>query len=279
MINNYPPTYLFTWNADPKHGEWGNNLEQYIDQLRNTGKFVDIWRCSNKSAKVGDRAFLIKLGDGEKGIFGSGYISSEPFTEKHWSDKSKSDVVYVSIDFDILINPWAGEILPIESLKSPQSVLANQHWSSQSSGIEIRKEVVPALEEVWLTYLILNNSDAAHRLVDSTENKFVEGKSHEFLSVRFERNPYARNACLEFYGYKCSVCDFDFQEFYGEIGRYFIHVHHLTQVSSIGKQYEVDPVKDMRPVCPNCHAILHKRNIPFTIDELKSKIKKTAIES
>ena len=211
MDYNYPPTYLFTWNAEPKHGKWGSDLEKYIEQLSNTGKFTDTWRCANKSATVGDRAFLIKLGEGKKGIFGSGYISSEPFKEKHWTDENKGDVDYVSIDFDVLINPVKDEILPIDFLKNSQSVLANQHWSTQSSGIEIRKEVVPTLEEAWFTFL--NNSHINRRLVDFTENKFMEGSRSEFLSIRFERNPHARNACLEYYGFVCwkrELCLFQF---------------------------------------------------------------------
>jgi 5-methylcytosine-specific restriction enzyme A len=58
----------------------------------------------------------------------------------------------------------------------------------------------------------------------------------------------------------------------GDIGKGFIHVHHLTQLSDIGQGYEVDPVKDLRPVCPNCHAMLHKKNPPYTIDEIKLNI-------
>lgn len=48
-------------------------------------------------------------------------------------------------------------------------------------------------------------------------------------------------------------------------------MHHLTQLSKIGQGYEVDPVNDLRPVCPNCHAMLHKRNPPYAIDKLEVK--------
>lgn len=92
----------------------------------------------------------------------------------------------------------------------------------------------------------------------------------------YERNPIARKKCIEHYGAKCAVpnCSFDFEELYGGIGKGFIHVHHLTQLSDIGQGYEVDPVKDLRPVCPNCHAMLHQKNPPYTINELNLKIQK-----
>src|SRR5215510_687494 len=72
-----------------------------------------------------------------------------------------------------------------------------------------------------------------------------------------ERDPIARQRCIELYGYRCSVCKFTLEEVYGEIGREFIHVHHLRPLSGIAEEYEIDPVEDLRPVCPNCHAMLH----------------------
>ncbi|MDT8416146.1 MAG: HNH endonuclease, partial [Flavobacteriaceae bacterium] len=81
---------------------------------------------------------------------------------------------------------------------------------------------------------------------------------------------------IDHYGLSCSVCKFNFENEYGELGKDFIHVHHLRQVADIGKEYKIDPVKDLRPVCPNCHAMIHKRKEPYTIDELKEKMKKAS---
>ncbi|HHO0788469.1 HNH endonuclease [Aeromonas allosaccharophila] len=61
----------------------------------------------------------------------------------------------------------------------------------------------------------------------------------------------------------------DFGEKYGELGKGFIHVHHMMPLSEIGEEYVVDPIKDLIPVCPNCHAMLHRRNPPLTIDDLR----------
>jgi 5-methylcytosine-specific restriction protein A len=102
--------------------------------------------------------------------------------------------------------------------------------------------------------------------------KLYEGIQKTILVNAYERNPVARSICIEHYGVQCVICGFDFEKKYGDIGKGFIHVHHLTQLSEIGQGYEVDPVNDLRPVCPNCHAMLHKRTPPFTIAELKSII-------
>ncbi|MCJ7766342.1 MAG: HNH endonuclease, partial [Thiovulaceae bacterium] len=71
------------------------------------------------------------------------------------------------------------------------------------------------------------------------------------------------------FGYNCQVCDFDFELIYGNFGKDSIHVHHVIPLSEIGASYEVDPIKDLIPVCPNCHLILHRYNAP-TINELKA---------
>ncbi|MFM6356828.1 MAG: HNH endonuclease, partial [Planktothrix sp.] len=76
--------------------------------------------------------------------------------------------------------------------------------------------------------------------------------------------------CIEYYGTNCYVCGFDFENVFGEIGKDFIHVHHLIPLSEINQEYEVDPIKDLRPVCPNCHAMIHRKNPPFTIEEIKN---------
>ena len=68
------------------------------------------------------------------------------------------------------------------------------------------------------------------------------------------------------------VCNFNFEKTYGDIGKGFIHVHHLNQISTIGEGYQINPIEDLRPVCPNCHAMLHQKNPPYPIDELKEMI-------
>jgi predicted restriction endonuclease len=107
--------------------------------------------------------------------------------------------------------------------------------------------------------------------IESTE-KFIEGKSKKVLVNVFERNTVARSLCIEHYGFKCQVCEFDFEKRFGEIGRNFIHVHHIVDISTIGSEYELDPILDLIPVCPNCHSMLHKKKPAYKIEELKSII-------
>lgn len=103
----------------------------------------------------------------------------------------------------------------------------------------------------------------------------VEGAKKQISINIYERNPKARRACIEHYGVKCAICEFDFLKKYGPVGRGFVHVHHLVEISKIGDGCTVNPIDDLRPVCPNCHAMLHQKNPAYSIAELKGMIEKT----
>ena len=90
--------------------------------------------------------------------------------------------------------------------------------------------------------------------------------------TRYERNTKARKECLNYYGFGCVICDFNFEKMYGSVAKNIIHVHHLKLLSEINEKYIVDPIKDLRPVCPNCHAVIHSRRPPFGVYEVKNMI-------
>lgn len=104
---------------------------------------------------------------------------------------------------------------------------------------------------------------------DSPE--YLEGTKKQVLVNTYERNPAARLACIKKYGTVCSICDFDFGKRYGAEFDGMIHVHHLKMVSKADGAYAVKP-EDLRPVCPNCHMVLHSKRDGYTIDEVKAML-------
>ncbi len=102
---------------------------------------------------------------------------------------------------------------------------------------------------------------------------FSEGKVVSLLADRFERNPEARRVCLAHYGYACRACDITMSDLYGPLGENFIHVHHRVPLSDIREEYQLDPIRDLVPVCPNCHAMLHRSEIPITVAELAQTVR------
>ena len=97
----------------------------------------------------------------------------------------------------------------------------------------------------------------------------TEGTAKRAQVTRYERSPINRMLCLAAKGYSCSVCGINFEQTYGELGQSFIHVHHAVPVSKMGNDYLVNPEKELFPVCPNCHAMLHRCDPPLSVDTLR----------
>ena len=262
-------TYLFTWN--PTVWDWTHRQES-IDQLYKTGSVVEEWNCSShKKVRQGDRAFLMQVGKAPKGIIGSAIITSNPYPSEFRRGENKPvPRMRVKLEFDVLLDSEKEPILTYNILK--EGNLSTQNWFPQLSGISIHPELIEELEAVWFEFLTTQN--IAQNPFTSTEQEYgySEGAPNLVLVTKYERNPHARKKCLEHYGFSCSVCDINFQQVYGNIGKDFIHVHHLNPVSQIGKTYQVDPIRDLRPVCPNCHSMIHKRQNPYTLEEMKEKM-------
>lgn len=103
-----------------------------------------------------------------------------------------------------------------------------------------------------------------------------EGAGTRVEVNRYERSRWARAACLQHFGYRCQVCRLDFEERYGELGRDFMHVHHVVPLHEVADSpnYRVDPINDLRPVCPNCHAMLHRpKDRTLTVEELRELLR------
>jgi hypothetical protein len=101
---------------------------------------------------------------------------------------------------------------------------------------------------------------------------YNEGAVRRVDVNRYERDPGARAACIQHYGTDCFICGFSFGAVYGPLAEGFIHVHHLKPLSEIGEEYVVDPIADLRPVCPNCHAFIHLAGQLRSMEEVKQLV-------
>lgn len=136
------------------------------------------------------------------------------------------------------------------------------HW-------ELKKEAAAALKKLGLV------DEAIVTIPEEIEDpkKIFEGALKTISVNAYERSPLARQKCILHYGNKCAVCGIILTDIYGDVAEGFIHVHHLQPISGINSKYQIDPIKDLRPVCPTCHAIIHLRKPPYTIRSIKKIIK------
>ena len=263
-------TFLLAWN--PRKWAW-TTLDADYDLARKQGFLDDRWSCGrNKRIHAGDRVFLLRQGLEPRGIVGSGFVTSnEPFTDEHFTDAGRS-ALYVTARFDILLHSEREPILPRASLDT--GALASVHWDTQVSGITIAPDAAAELEESWRAFLI-QRGYAPIVLADevTTAERFWEGAVRRITVNAYERDANARSACIAHFGAVCRACGFDFGATYGDLGDGFIHVHHIRPLGEIRSGYAVDPQQDLIPVCPNCHAMLHRSSPPLTVEELRRRIK------
>lgn len=263
-------TYLLSWN--PKIWEWVD-MQDDIAEVAQNGFYEMRWSSGvTKKIKPDDRVFLMKLGVEPRGIVASGWATSDVRQSTHYSDKSKK-ALYIHVRFETILDPKA--VFPIEFLIN-DSLYNGVHWTPQASGMSIPENVAQQLEKDWSKFLKRPIPVREIEYADEIDGKkfFSEGTVKQVKVNIFERNPQARQICIRKYGANCSVCGFDFGKMFGEMGIGFIHVHHLKPLSEIRKGYKLNPIEDLRPVCPNCHAMIHQRKPePYTIEELKAIIK------
>lgn len=107
-------------------------------------------------------------------------------------------------------------------------------------------------------------------ILDEDEEHY-EGAKKLVIVNKYERSSKARENAVTFHGLRCKVCEIDFEEEYGIVGRGFIHIHHLVPINKIGKDYKINYQEDLIPICPNCHAMLHRKfnGREISVDELK----------
>ena len=164
--------------------------------------------------------------------------------------------------------------LPAREGNSPGWWRIVAHGDPKDDGFtwRLREELFNALVELGL---LQDNDALVFPEVVPPNVSLREGTKKQIIVNAYERNTVARIICIRHWGAKCAICNFDFSEKYGDLGKGFIHVHHLIELSSIGEEYKVDPINDLRPVCPNCHAMLHQKRPAYTIEELNQVIQES----
>ncbi len=240
------PTFLLTWNP----AIWDGVITDPFD-----------WSCGNtKRIKAGNRLFLIRQGAEPGGIVASGRSLTDVFEDD-------TGVRRVRMSVDTLLDAENEEIFTRERLVGINAGLDKpMNWGVQISGTQIPDVAAERLEVAWREFLIgrIPRADNVSQAL-----AYYEGAVRQTTVNVHERNLEARRRCIDHYGLSCEVCRMSFGAVYGSLAEKIIHVHHLRPLSQIAEEYVVDPIADLRPVCPNCHAVIHEGNQSRTIAEVQ----------
>ncbi len=263
-------TFLLTWNPDNFKWENKGKYDAQVEAMAAGRPTANRWSTGVRTGGIsrGDHALLLRQGLRERGLVGSGTFKGVAYRGAHW-DGSGRTANYAPVDWEILL-PVADR-LDIEKLKTR---VPGVEWNSiYASGQQVRSPSEGSLNALWRRHV----ASIPWRNTDELEaDTFAEGHQTKVSVNRYERDRRARATCIAHHGCVCHVCDFDFARVYGPVGADYIHVHHIRDLSLVGEDYRVDAIKDLRPVCPNCHAMLHKKRPAMSIAQLQRKMRDRA---
>ncbi|MFE4544419.1 HNH endonuclease [Arthrobacter sp. NPDC056727] len=243
---------LLGWN--PGVGDTWPGYSRVVDELGTAGAHRRAWPVGNGALPApGADAWLVLHGRTGSGLIGHGVIASAPYA-----------AACVDVDFDMLLP--LGDQIPMDILAA-RAPLADWAAVEATDGcLPVPAEQARAIRELWAEWLPADEMDP----VLPVPGTLPQDALIRVGVNRHERDPYARRVCLAHHGTSCAACGFSFEAAYGPDGEGFIHVHHLVPAAQLGPGYELDPVEDLVPLCPNCHAMAHRRRIPYTVAELRA---------
>ncbi len=247
----------------------GNEKSGHIEELQRhaDGNKAIEWTINSK-AKDGDiAAFYIKRPISSFVAYGRVRGESYRSTDPNWPDQ------FMAMIEDLLVLPeplhyslfefgdWHFTP-PQQSMRVPVAY-RDKFWKILANGQEDHGSTANTIDSMSEKESLIesNNPEA------STAIGGQEGGLRSVIVTRAERNPKNRKDCLNHWGYKCRVCSFDFGQVFGGVANEYIHVHHHNPLAFSGEIVS-DPVNDMSPLCPNCHAVAHLHVPPYSIEEL-----------
>jgi 5-methylcytosine-specific restriction protein A len=261
------PTFILTWNPD----RWAWAADEYARAVQVTAageSWNESWSVGLRTGGIvaGNRALLLRQ-KRDRGIVASGVFTSGLEADEHW-DGSGRPTMYAPINWDTVLE--VDDRLPVEMLKDKVSAV---HWDRiQGSGVAVPASSTQELAKLWSEHTRRQIFHSPDDLSSSGGHSFPEGALTRVEVNRYERDRRVRKACLDHWGYRCAVCDFSFEDRYGSLGQDFIHVHHTVELSLVPPDYRVNPVSDLRPLCPNCHAMIHRTRPAMSIEELRARV-------
>lgn len=260
--------FVLTW-AHTRDGIDPDDVQHRIETTATGGVVADSWSTGNRKSGIapGDHLVLLRRGR-KRGIVAHGIATTGVYLDaRHGATGGTANFIGLVWDSWVSVD----DRLTVETLNR---ITSSTNWDSmQGSGILVHGVDASAVLTAWRR---MNPGGPLPLNGDEVVGGLPEGARKTVTVNRYERNREARAKCLAAHGYACKVCGIDFAHDYGGIADGYIHVHHIVPIASIGKRYELDPLTDLVPVCPNCHAMLHHGvKEPRTVAELRRILART----
>ena len=256
------PSVLLTWNTDlpdPWHGGYAAAVASLAAGGSARGLFPVPPRTAAEAPEPGTEVWLV-LGGGEgrhgtRGLAGHGTVAGQA--------PDASGGMELDVDFGALLP--LGDHVPLSLL---QQELTGLPWAETPGPAPVPEASVPQLRRFWSQVL----GPGAEPL-SPVSGTLDPGARIQLPANRHEHDAGARRICLAFHGPVCAACALDPEERYGPGAQAVLQVHHLVPPAGLGPGYVLDPVADLVPLCPTCHAVAHTRvPVPNTPAEIRGRL-------
>lgn len=143
----------------------------------------------------------------------------------------------------------------LKSVENPSNgVMA---YGRQIKNLDLKKAFIKHYSSFLSTCSTSTPKIIPEQTDEKEDEKYLEGQLKETKFFKRKRSRALRDECLRKYGVKCYVCQFDFEKVYGERGKGYIEVHHLNPMANYDDEHSIS-ADDLRPLCSNCHSMIHK---------------------
>ena len=181
-------TFIMMWN--PEISDW--KMDGFESSLCHFDDAEVSWAIYDyKKAKIGDRFFMVRCGEGNTGIVMSGTISSKPYKGEDWSGKGRK-VYYVKMQLGTMIHPDREEILTTEKL---EEAIPGFDWRGGHSGRLLDKISAGKLELLWKAYINGNEFmfDKGFAKIDD----WIENCAEEIIDYYLRKMGSLAKPCVE----------------------------------------------------------------------------------
>lgn len=253
---------MLGWDPDHREG-WQFAYASAADTIRHDSVVSIRWPVSFPFVAAGADVWILLQGAHERGLLGHGTVAPSSLGT---ADRSADDGGSLTVDLDLLL-PRGEHITESVLLDRVPGV----GWDADPpSGTSLAPWDELLLRTVWAERVPASVFDPVTPIPGTLPTSALT----RIAVNRHERDADAVRQCIAHHGTSCAVCRFNFEESYGELGRGFIQVHHIVPGLRVDADYVLDPLTDLVPLCPNCHAMAHRRTPePYSPAELRRLIR------
>lgn len=274
--NRHMAAIILVWDPDRTDG-W--NYAAAVEHVSETGQFLADWTMTGPDQiPAGAEVWLWLQGRTRCGLLGHGTAVSgaqleepaaagepEPGPHGNGATPPHTATGHITVAFDALIP--SGDELPPALFADVEPDIP---WLAPMRPLTVLNPFLEAkVRAVWRGFGPSQPTAPDHLVPGS----HPEQTTRRVQVNRFESSAEAQRICIAHHGASCAACGLSFESTYGEAGAGFIEVHHLVPPELLGIDYQLDPVADLVPLCPNCHAMAHLGvATPRTVAELRRLI-------